>query len=58
MIKVTLRNNESLESLIRRFNSEVIKDGILKRVKEKSFYEKPSIKKRKKALERRMEKKI
>jgi small subunit ribosomal protein S21 len=58
MIKVTPRNHESFDSLLRRFNNAVSSDGILKKLKEKSVYEKPSIKKRRKALERKLEKKL
>lgn len=53
MTKVTLRNNESFESLLRRFSNAVTQDGVLKELKERSVYEKPSIKKRKLALQRK-----
>lgn len=56
MIRVTLRQNENVDSLIRRFNNAVAQDGILKELKERSVYEKPSIRKRKKALQRKLEK--
>ena len=43
MAKVKLKHpNESFESLLRRFKKAVDKDGILKKVREKEFYEKPS----------------
>jgi len=53
MIKATLRNNESFESLMRRFSNSVAQDGILKELKERSAYYKPSVKKRKLALQRK-----
>jgi small subunit ribosomal protein S21 len=56
MIRVTLRQNENVDSLIRRFNNAVSQDGILKELKERSVYEKPSVRKRKKALQRKLEK--
>lgn len=58
MIKVTLRKNESFDSLLRRFTKTVANEGILKEVKERSVYLKPSIKKRKKRLEQKMQKNL
>ena len=55
MIKVTLRHNESLDSMLKRWNAAVIQDGILKDLKERSRYEKPSVKKRRIKKERQME---
>jgi|APCry1669189440_1035222.scaffolds.fasta_scaffold00258_12 small subunit ribosomal protein S21 len=57
MVKVTLKNNEPFESLLKRFNNAVHADGVLKDLKERSYYEKPSIKKRRKALELKQERK-
>lgn len=57
MIKVTARPNDTIDSLLRRFNTEVLKDGILKEVREKAHYEKPSVKKRRKRMERLKESK-
>jgi len=55
MIKVTPKQNESFDSLVKRFNALVLQDGILKDLKERSFYEKPSVKKRRKKLETQKE---
>lgn len=55
MVKVNARNNETFESLIKRFNTAVTQDGILKELKERSVYEKPSSKKRRIRAERRKE---
>jgi small subunit ribosomal protein S21 len=55
MIKVTLKNNESFDSLLRRFSAAVSADGILKEVKERSRYEKPSVKKRRLREQRKRE---
>jgi small subunit ribosomal protein S21 len=51
---VTPANNESFESLLRRFNKKVQQEGILAEVRRREHYEKPSIKrKRKEAAKRR-----
>ncbi len=55
MAKVTLKPGESLEEALRRFNREVLKEGILLEMRRRSFYEKPSeIRKRKKNQKERM----
>jgi len=47
-------NNESFESLLKRFNKRVQQDGILAEVRRREYYEKPSVKrKRKRASKRR-----
>lgn len=54
MAKVTLHNGESFESLIRRFSKKVEQAGIISETRRRAFYEKPSIKrKRKEAAKRR-----
>ncbi|MGL4367717.1 MAG: 30S ribosomal protein S21 [Brevinemataceae bacterium] len=57
---VEVRDNESVESAIKRFKKEVEKDGILTAEKKHRFYEKPSeTRKRKKAVvKRKIEKKV
>jgi len=55
MAKVTLKPGESLEEALRRFNREVMKEGILLETRRREFYEKPSeTKKRKKSMKQRM----
>lgn len=52
--QVNADGNESLESLLRRFNKKVQQEGILSEVRRREHYEKPSIKrKRKEAAKRR-----
>jgi len=52
--KVVVRDNESLEQALRRFNREVQKEGILDELKKREFYEKPStVRKREKAMRER-----
>lgn len=47
-ICVVRRSEETLDDLIKRFKKKFSKSGILKDLKEKSHYEKPSDKKRRK----------
>lgn len=42
MTKVKVRNNESLDQALRRFNRAVLKAGILRELKDRQRYKKPS----------------
>jgi small subunit ribosomal protein S21 len=42
VVRIKVRNNESLEQALRRFNRDVLRDGILKELKEREHYTKPS----------------
>ena len=53
MIEVTAGNNESFESLLRRFNKEVQQSRILAEVRRREYYEKPSVKRKRKEAARR-----
>ena len=54
MAEVTAGQEESFDSLLRRFNKKVQQDGILAELRRREFYEKPSVqRKRKKAAKRR-----
>lgn len=54
MPEVKLGEGESFESLLRRFTRKVQQEGIISEVRRRGFYEKPSIKrKRKEATKRR-----
>ena len=54
MAEVAAGDNESFESLLRRFNKRVQQDGILGEMRRREHYEKPSLKrKRKEAAKRR-----
>ena len=54
MAEVTGGNEESFDSLLKRFNRKVQQDGILAELRRREHYEKPSIKrKRKKAAKKR-----
>lgn len=53
LVEVQAKPDESAESLVRRFNREVMRAGIMRRLKELEFYEKPSRKrKREEALKK------
>ena len=54
MPEVRLGEGESFESLLRRFTRKVQQEGIISEVRRRGFFEKPSIKrKRKEATKRR-----
>lgn len=50
MPNVRVKSSESFESALRRFKKQCQKEGILSEVRKRAYYEKPSIKKKKKAL--------
>jgi len=47
--QVEIRKDESFESALRRFKKQIEQEGILKEVRDRKHYEKPSERKRKKA---------
>ena len=47
-VSVTPRKNEHPERLIKRFIRKVKKERVLEQIRERRFYEKPSVKRRKK----------
>ncbi len=54
MTEVVAGDNESFESLLKRFNRRVQQTGILSEIRRREHYEKPSVRrKRKKAVRRR-----
>ena len=54
MTEVAGGENESFESLLRRFNKKVQQTGILSELRRREHYEKPSVRrKRKRAAKRR-----
>ncbi len=50
---VNVGENEPLEKALRRFKKKIEREGILRTLKERKHYEKPSERKRKRAKERR-----
>jgi len=56
---VVAGDNESFESLLKRFNKRVQQDGILSEIRHREYFEKPSVKrKRKEAAKKRKAAKI
>ena len=49
LIKLSLRKNESLEDALRRFKRTVSKAGTIQEARKREFYEKPSVKRKKKS---------
>jgi small subunit ribosomal protein S21 len=48
MSAVEVRKDESFESALRRFKKQIEQEGILREVRDRKHYEKPSERKRKK----------
>jgi small subunit ribosomal protein S21 len=46
---IKIKENESFENALRRFKKQVEKTGILSEIRKREHYEKPSIKRKKKA---------
>ena len=49
MAEVRVKENESLDSAIRRFKRQCARSGVLSEVRKRAAYEKPSVKRKKKA---------
>lgn len=50
MPSVRVRENDSFENALRKFKKQCEREGILSEIKKREHYEKPSVKKKKKAL--------
>jgi len=50
MSVVKVKDNESFESALRRFKKQCEKAGILSEIKRREHYDKPSVRRKKKAL--------
>ena len=46
MININIKENESIEKALKRFKKKFERTGILKEIRGRNFYEKPSIKRR------------
>jgi len=46
MIIVNVKENESIDKALKRFKKKFERTGVLREIRSRSFYEKPSIKKR------------
>tara|TARA_R100000005_G_scaffold71450_1_gene38950 strand:+ start:336 stop:581 length:246 start_codon:yes stop_codon:yes gene_type:complete len=51
-VTVTPKKNENPERLIKRFIRKVKKSGVMEELRERRYYEKPSVKRRKKRKQR------
>ncbi|MFW5648017.1 MAG: 30S ribosomal protein S21 [Candidatus Alkaliphilus sp. MAG34] len=49
MSEVKIKDNESLDNALRRFKRQCAKSGILSEVRKREHYEKPSVRRKKKA---------
>ena len=49
MSEVTVRENESLDSALRRFKRNCAKAGIMQEIRKREHYEKPSVRRKKKS---------
>jgi small subunit ribosomal protein S21 len=57
MSEIKVRDNETLESALKRFKRECAKSGVLAEVRKREHYEKPSVKRKKKSEAARRRKK-
>ena len=49
MSQVKVKENESLDSALRRFKRQCARSGVIAEVKKREHYEKPSVKRKKKS---------
>ncbi len=50
MSSIRVRENESFENALRRFKKQCEKTGIISEIRRREHYEKPSVKRKRKAL--------
>ena len=49
MSEIKVRDNESIDSALRRFKRQTSRDGVIKEVRKREHYEKPSVNRKKKS---------
>ena len=49
MAQVIVKENESLESALKRFKRSCARDGVMSELRKREHYEKPSVKRKKKS---------
>ena len=49
MSEVRVKDNESLDSALRRFKRQCAKSGVMYEIRKREHYEKPSVKRKKKS---------
>jgi small subunit ribosomal protein S21 len=57
MAEIKVGKNETLDSALKRFKKQCARSGVLRDVRKKEFYEKPSVKRKKKSEAARKNKK-
>ncbi len=58
MSEVKIKDNESLDSALKRFKRSCAKSGVLSELRKREHYESPSVKRRKKSEAARQKKKF
>ena len=58
MSEIKVRENETFESALRRFNKKIKQNGVLSEVRRREHYEKPSVKRKKKIAAARRARRI
>jgi len=53
MTEIIIKDNESIDSALRRFNKKVQQDRVLAEIRRKEYYEKPFMKRKKKEATKR-----
>ncbi len=48
MAEIRVKENETLDSALRRFKRQCVKSGVLTELRKREHYEKPSVKRKKK----------
>ncbi len=48
-LKIRVKDNESLDSALRRFKRQCAKSGVMSEIRKREHYEKPSVKRKKKS---------
>ena len=49
MSEIRIKDNESLDSALRRFKRQCARSGVLQELRKREHYEKPSVKRKKKS---------
>ncbi len=49
MSEIRLKDNESLDSALRRFKRQCARSGLISEIRKREHYEKPSVKRKKKS---------
>ena len=49
MSEIRVKDNESLESALKRFKHQCAKSGVMSEIRKREHYEKPSVKRKKKS---------